>query len=130
MADFTKTITNSLSLFGVAPSDKWAVYSWSSFIWGEGTEDLETRFTKNLTSETITLTDSYDISAQYNIILAESLDFTSILAPQELSDGSGYFYVYPDNVIEAEDRYSPSYTSLSANTQTWVSASLSSITWS
>ena len=36
MADFAKTISNSINLFA-SPADKWGDWNWNAFLWGAGT---------------------------------------------------------------------------------------------
>lgn len=130
MADFSQTISNTIGLFGGAQPDLWGAFLWGAFLWGEGTNDLETQYVKNLTSEVLTLSDVYEISAQINRILENDLVMDADMESEKLSDGSGYYLVYPNDVTEAEDRSFASYTSGVAASNSWSSATVSSTTWS
>lgn len=130
MADFTKTMTNSLNLFGGAPSNKWASYNWNAFIWGEGTADFAVSFLKILDSGAITPSDAYIINVDFSKSLTNSLSVDADMGSETLRDSAGYLYVYPNNVTEAESRSFASYTSGSDASNSWSSASVSSVTWS
>lgn len=109
MADHTKTISNTIYLFGMSPTSLWGSEVWGDFLWGDGDAGLPLEIGKNF-SESITL-DSEMIS-------------------EGLSDGEGWSYVFPSNVTEAEDRTTTSYTSGTAQGTSWSSASVGSVTWS
>ena len=62
MADFSKTLSNSINLFGASPSSKWGD-DWGSFLWGEGTE--LTTLTIKVLDGSITISESYTYTAQF-----------------------------------------------------------------
>ena len=132
MADHTISVTNSVNIFGPAPSTKWGANSpytmtWGTSKWGEGTEDLITRVEKNLTSETLTLANALYFHA--NKVLENSITPTSETTSEGLQSGI-YSYVFVGPTTEAESRSESTYTSQSAGTTTYTSAAATSTTWS
>jgi hypothetical protein len=129
MADYSVTLNNSLNLFGVAPTSLWNAYNWGSFLWGEGTQDLETRTVKVLDSS-VSLDSAVTLSAYFVISVANDLSTSADMGSESLSDGSGYNYVVPSNVTEFENRSIASYTAGSAASTSWTTATATSVVWS
>lgn len=128
MADFTITIANSLRFFGGSPSSKWAEYDWNAFKWGEGTNTTILAVNKAI-DNTLGLDSAISEFSNDKMIL-ESLSFDSDMTDEELTDGSGYSYVFPSDVTNAEDRATASYTSGSVAGTSWAAASAGSTPWS
>jgi len=127
VADFTKTITVSVNLFGVAPSNKWNAHNWNAFLWGEGTTGLEARVVKVIT-ESVTPTLSVQKAVQRVRSLA--LTLSGETSSETLKDAAGYLYVFPDRTTDAEGRDIPTWTSGVAATASWATAALATVTWS
>jgi hypothetical protein len=149
MANYNITISNSLNTFGLAPSDKWNDWNWNAFKWGEGTEDLQVfinlivntsalaptsdmyfRFMHMLDIGSTALTSAIDAYLYTGISISNSLSITGDMLSETLMDSAGYNYVFSGQTTNAEDRFSPTYASQTANTTTWASAAASSTTWS
>ena len=133
MADYSQTITNTLTLFGDSPSTKWGAGSpytmtWGTSKWGEGTEDLPVAVVKGF-PETITVTDSLS-KATIHVVDVGSLAPTYEGVEETLQDGSGYYYVFPKPTTDSDERNNPSYTSSTAGSQSWTCASVSVLSWS
>jgi hypothetical protein len=126
MADFAKTISNSINLFA-SPADKWGDWNWNAFLWGAGTADLQVSVTKVL-SESLSFTDAlYDKSIGH--LIAESLSPVSDMSSEVLEDGEGYSYVFTSPATNAENRSNVSYASGSAAGTSWASSTAGSTTW-
>lgn len=54
MTNFTKTISDSLVIFGGRPTDTWNSYNWNAFLWGYGTKAFTKIVTHSLPTDTIT----------------------------------------------------------------------------
>lgn len=128
MADLTKTITNSLNIFGGSPSSKWAAWNWNAFKWGDGTADLAVDVT-HLISESVA-PDSAILQNDVVHLISESLASTSEMISETLTDGSGWYYVFPSDVTNHENQSLASYTVGSTPSNTWTAASASTTTWS
>lgn len=127
MADFTKTISNSVNTFG-GITNKWNERNWGAFKWGEGTNDLPVDV-MHLISEA--LAPDSGISERVVLhLISESLSPTSDISYEALTDGSGYFYVFPSGQTNHENQAIPSYTSGSSPGSTWTSATAGSTSWS
>ena len=129
MANFTQTITNAISVFGPAPSNKWNAYNWNAFKWGEGTADLAASVAKFLTNS-VSATNSVSLVADFNMSLSNAISTAEDMVSQELTDGEGYDHVFPGGVTNAEDRVSASWSQGSGSSPSWSQATASSTTWS
>lgn len=127
MAAFTITITNSINLFGPAPSNKWNQYSWNSFKWGEGTNGLPKDVAK-VVDNSLTLDSSVGKTAKKTV--TNALTVTVDMHSETLRDSSGYLHVFPSNVTEGESRAIPSWSQGSAGSSSWSQAAASSTSWS
>lgn len=131
MADYSISISNSLNVFGPAPSDLWNERAWNSFLWGEGSNDLQvivTKYIENLTE--LSLDSSVSAYAYFNMTLDNSLAPDADMYSESVSDGSGWSYVFPSNVTDGESRFTPTYTEAAAASTTWTSATVATTTWS
>ena len=128
MANFTQTISNSLNLFGGSPSSYWNAWNWNAFKWGEGTADLAVAVTHSI-SETLVI-DSQVPTRDSEHVISEMLSPTSDMSDEELTDGSGYNYVFPSDVTNHQNQSIASYTSGSNPSVTWSSGTAGSTVWS
>lgn len=125
MADFTITIANDLNVFGQAPSSKWNVFAYGSFLWGEGTAEIVHGIEKVL-AETLSLADSVSKSADRTI--SETLSPTSETISEYLIDTEGYYKVFPGQVTNADSRVSTSWAQATTTTS-WTSGTATSTSW-
>lgn len=127
MATFTVTISNSLNVFGPAPSDKWEAFNWGSFLWGEGTADLQTIVFKLLTNS---LTPDTAVGKEVRRIIQNALTVDADMGFEQLLTANGYAYVFPNHTTNAEERDFPDWTSATAGAPTWASQSVATTSWS
>lgn len=132
MADFSKTISNSINCLGPAPSTKWGTgtpytMTWGTSKWGEGTEDLQIAFIKVI-SESVIPSDSVAKSASKQ--LSDSLTLSGDMGSESLQDGSGYYYVFSTPTTDGESRLIPTYAEGSVSSQSYTCLSVASINWS
>jgi hypothetical protein len=146
VADHTQTIAAATGVLGASEPNVWAAYNWNAFNWGY-TGDFALTITKGIDCEALTLVDAQGKDVTHPIdetttpdsatgvlylkMIAEA--FASVagdLASEELSDQSGYKYVFPDRATNAEDRDFTSWTAQSTTTTTWTTASaVSGTSW-
>lgn len=128
MADFTKTISNSVNFFAGEPSSKWGEWAWGSFKWGYGTNDLPEAIT-HLISESISPDSA--VYKQPMHLISESLSITGDPSFEGVGDGSGYYYGFVSNTDNAENRASVTYTSgTTAPGNSYSSQAAGSTSWS
>ena len=126
MADLSQTVTNSLNLFGPAPSDKWNAYNWNAFIWGEGTAPL-VKVPFKVLSETVTLTDS--TAKVPSRVIENTLSPTTSVTLENLTDGEGYYHVFPGGVTDGTDRVATTWSDGSSTSPSWSQGTASSTVW-
>ena len=127
MADFTKTISESVNVFGLAPSTKWNEFSWGVGKWGEGSEGLIKSFGKYV-ADSESATDEIHKSPTKHIADTEAV--TMVETDTKLTDGSGYSYVFPGGVSDAEEQVITDFTKQSAGSTAWTKQSDGSTSWS
>ncbi len=132
MADFLKTISNSIQCFGVGPSSKWGVMSWNSdgsYKWGEGTVDLQTDVGKSL-SGSLSISDTLSLVVDFSVSLSESVASTFEATEEFLSDDAGYNYVFTRPTTDAESQVFTSYTTNPDPSTSYSSSTVTTTVWS
>jgi hypothetical protein len=131
MADFTKTITNSVNLFGGSPSSKWGqsvlpyTMTWGSTKWGEGTFSLVIDFRKIIENS---LTPTTDIIKNVQKIISENLDLSQDISSEVLNNGA-WRVVFISDTINIRERDTTTWSSQSANTVSYSCGSAGSTNW-
>lgn len=120
------TVTNSVNLFGIAPSNKWNDYNWDEFLWGEGTADLITETTKVIGG---TITGDTAIIKETEHVFGSTISIGGDIGHRYVLDGS-YYRVYPSDTTDIEGEDTASWSSSTATAPTWSSAAAASTTWS
>ena len=133
MADFTKTITNGISLFGMGPSTKWGenngyAYTmvWGTTKWGESSFTLVFNVEKLIENS---FTASNIVFNDYIKLMSNDLTIAEDLSSEKVSQGD-WTYVVPPGVTEFEDRISTSFTCGSAQSSSYTCQVAGSTTWS
>lgn len=150
MADYTKTITNSINLFGVGPSSKWGqsipIYTmtWGTTKWGEGTYPQifsivkvassaiipDTTYTKSvvkLIEDSIAPTDVF--SKGSTKLIENSFSVLSDNSSEELSNGV-WKTVFVSDTTNAENRDFASWTSATRASSSFTCAASGTTPWS
>ncbi len=134
MADFIKTINNSVNLFGDGPCTKWGqnngfAYTmvWGTQNWGEGSFSLVFSVEK-LIENSQAVTGGYS-RFEYDKILPNPflMDFETDL--ESLKSGI-WDVVFPSDTINAEDRDVASYTTQGVSANSWTCLAAGSSSWS
>lgn len=101
---------------------------WGSSQWGEGSRTLEKTVGK-VVSESLTL-DGAVAAKSVSKLLSETLTLSGDMGAEELLDGQGYRYVFPDRVTDAEDRSFATWSTAAAGGGTWSTFTATSTSWS
>lgn len=125
MADFTKTITNTIAVFGGKPTNNWGTMLWGQ-LWAYTNLNL-IRSVNKLTDNTVILSDDYSFQYEYFINLSNSVSILVDMSYESLTDSNGW-NIFWGNSANAESRPFTSYNELSTNTS-FVTASNSSTSW-
>lgn len=134
MADFSVTVSNSVNVFGPAPSTKWGVgqvytMTWGTSKWGEGTEDLPVDVNVKLITNNIP-SDFNKTASDVEKVYSETMTPQWAATEEELKDGSGYFYIFPDGVTNPTSATITQYTSNVVAVHAWTSGPVTSTIWS
>jgi hypothetical protein len=124
MADFAITVSNTLRVVGPAPSSKWGVFNWGG-LWG-GTDDLIFSVGKLITNS---LGLSSAIYKSLTKAISNTVDLNSRMNLGSLRDENGYYYVFPDNVTDPDDRYFPTWTQSSEPSTSFTTSTDPSTSW-
>lgn len=150
MADYTKTITNSIRVFGVGPSSKWGqsipIYTmtWGTSKWGEGSYPQVFTIIK-YAIDSISPTTSYSkevvkliensqavndaFSKTFSKIIYESFSVLSDNSSEQLSNGI-WKTVFVSDTTNAENRDFASWTSANRTSSSFVCATAGTTIWS
>ena len=131
MADFIKTISNSLNLFGNGPSTKWGqsfgypyTMVWGTSTWGEGYSlviDIEKIITNSITPDSA-------FYLETNKLISNDLSLSFETSDERLYQGD-WSYVFSFYTSDAEDRDFPTWTEGSASSVSFTCGSAGSTTW-
>lgn len=123
MANLSKTITNTLTVFGGGVTSKWGAFNWGEANWGANS--VVTVFMKFIVNALV-LTDS--VSKSVTIKTNETLNLEGEQTGGCLASGD-WFYVYPpdtdcsvENIVTSFTTLTPtgaSYTQITYTTSTW-----------
>ena len=101
---------------------------WGTSLWGEGSRSID-KTVQKVIAESLTL-DGAVAAKSVSKVLTETLALSGDMASEELLDGAGYRYVYPDRVTDAEDRTFASWSTAAAGGGTWSTFTATSTSWS
>lgn len=131
MADFTKTITNGINVFGNNPSTKWGqanspyTMTWGVQKWGEGSFSIvfsvEKLITNSLLPDTAMLFEAQKFVTS-DLILSEDLS-------SEILTNGNWRIVFVSDTINVEDRDTAVWTSSTTSTGTFSCMTAGSTTW-
>jgi len=127
LADFSKSISERVNVFGLGPSTKWNEFSWGVGKWGEGTNGITEEIGKYI-GEPLSQSDSS--ARQSTKYIADTEIVTMVETDTKLTDGSGYSYVFPGGATDAEEQVVTDFTRQSDGSTTWIRQSDGSTSWS
>jgi hypothetical protein len=133
MADFIKTLTNSLRVFGVGYSTKWGntvpyqTMVWGTSKWGEGTNPQAFQVSKVIQETQVVTWDKSSAQVTRNFSLGTFSPTFDISAGQLLS--GQWAVVFPSNTINLEERDDATWTESSRPDVTFTCLSVASTTW-
>ena len=131
MADFTKTISNIINVFGGSPPTYWGdtgpnTMVWGETNWGEGTYSMAFKIGKCI-NNTQAMTTTIGKQAKKGIV--NTIPISDETIDRTLQDPEGYNYVFPGNVTDAENEVFTSYTIVTA-TDGWTEVTQTTTSWS
>jgi hypothetical protein len=127
VADLSITISNSLNVSGPSPTSKWGTMVWGVGHWAE---DKDSYFTvgKNL-AESIAMAVAVTPVMEFRRTISEGITVSSTINFGTLTDGSGYSYVFPNNVTDLDSRFIPTWTEGAEPSTSFSESSEPSTTW-
>jgi len=128
LADLSQNISNSLNLFGGAPANQWGAITWGVDDWGYGANSTLLRFTKLVANAQASDT-AITKSGNFVRTIENTQGLSSAPDALYLQDGSGYFYIAPNNTTDLEERYTPDWTAGSDPADGWAAQTFTT-SWS
>lgn len=125
MADYSQSISNTVNVFGMAPSEKWGSMVWGVDDWGQDS-DLVTATIKVLTGS-FTATDSYSLGFGKN--LSDSLSVDTYDLDIFLQDADGYYKVFIKPTTDGEELVITGWTACAKSSTTWTPCDEVSLTF-
>lgn len=147
MTAYSKTIVNTVGVWGLAPPDLWGAFNWGAFKWGEGTNDFAVSVQK-LISNALTPPSAVAKAVQTTIAVGaithdsalakaatkqlptETLNVTVDMSDERLRDTEGYYHVFPDRTTSGEARAFTTWADATDPSVSWTSSTVTSTTWS
>lgn len=126
MADHVKSLTERVNVFGLAPSTKWNEFLWGVGFWGEGSTGIPESITKHVSESII----SDSVRTETGKSIGDALTVLMAMTDTKLTDGSGYSYVFPGGVTDAEEQVMTDFTRESSVSTTWTKQSAGNTSWS
>lgn len=150
MADYTKTITNAIGLFGVEVSTKWGDLTspytmvWGTSKWGYGSNTIIFDIIKGVSNaQVMTSTVSKEAVHYYGVdplylesaiikekekFVSNDLGLSEDMYSEKLSR-EGWDYVFPPGTNEGENRISTSWSQASTSTVSYTCQPAGSTVW-
>lgn len=128
MADFTKTVTNSIQCFSLMPPSLWNSFNWGTGYWGYSQNSTVIDITKFF-AQTIVTGDAIaqlDTIKVYNNIIQS----TNAIVGVQKQDAEGYYYTAPDDTTELLNRSITNYTEETSPTTVWTEEMSPTTSWS
>ena len=126
MADFVKTISNNLNIFGIDRPNLWGSFLWGQN-WGYGNNDLIVTVFK-VFNHTLSLSDSTAISIGYIRTFVSTLAVTADMGNESIIDAAGYKFVFGVSG-NAEDRPLTGYNGVSSPAASFTTVTNTATTW-
>ncbi len=124
MADFTKTITNTLNVFGASPPTKWGIGIWGVMLWGV-TQDFEINVIKVL-GEAISFSSSVEkvFIKELSNSVSFATDLTTFLTLDDI-----WNYLFAKSTTDGALQVVDQFTRVSDPSTTQTETSLPTTTW-
>jgi len=111
---------------GPSPTSKWGDMVWGVDNWGDS---KNTNFAiGKYISDSLTIADIFGKNSAKTF--SETIAVVSRVNFVSLRDGNGYYYVFPDNVTDPDNRYFPTWTDTTDPVDRFTAVSAVSTTWS
>ena len=133
MANFTKTITNSIRAFGLEKATTWGQASgtpytmvWGTTKWGEGSYSVICYSIKVITNSVAPSFDYY--ASRVSKVVTNSVSPAFEMSSEQLSQGV-WEYVFPSNTNELESRVSTNWSDGSSSQTSFTCQAAGTTTW-
>lgn len=127
MTAFTKTISDTIRVYGPGYTSKFGTAIWDTNLWSEGGNDLTQDVTKYL-SESQSLADAFS-DIKVNKVISESQALSDNNADIYLTLGN-YYHVFRSNTVDADDQSTASYTAGTNPSSTYSQTTNPTTVWS
>lgn len=127
MAALSQTIANTLNVFGPAAPNVWGTFLWGEN-WGYGNIDLAVSFQKLLDQDTLTASDTTELSVGFSRIFVDTLVIVGELSEETLTDRNGYKVVFGTS-SNAQNRPLSSYNEVTSSDVTYTTGINTQTTW-
>lgn len=129
MTDFAKTISNSVGVFGQAPTSKW-----DSFLWGEkwayGNLDVQEEIGKTFNLP-VSIFSTISVGRAQRVSITNSISVLEVIGPEYLTDGQGYSFRFAGSSSDLATRAETTWTGLTETAPTYVvKSAATATTWS
>lgn len=146
MANQTITLkSQSIRHFGPSPSTRWNSFKWTTAAagpgngtWGmksaacQGTASIKKNIFRTLSHSSMSVGISCPASSIFKTIgkvHSHSLTVAYANSDKRMTDGRGYFYVFPDRTTNIENEFFESFTCAPLASTTYTSGTVSTTTW-
>ena len=127
MADFIKTISNGLNLFGIDRPNLWGSFLWGQN-WGYGNNDLVVSVIKLIDWGSLSLSDATATEVDFIKTFSLALSVSGDMGAERISDNAGYFTVFQVST-NAEDRPNTSYNQSSSQAVSFTTVINTTTSW-
>ncbi len=131
MANFTTTLNNPLTLFGLEDTNKWGAITWGVSKWGNGDNFLPLiSVQKILQAQLVVLSETAPLTAINHLItINDSLICSGDMFDERLQDANGYYYNFGTSE-NLEDRPFVTYVEVGGNVTSYTTATNPVTVWS
>jgi hypothetical protein len=129
MVDYNQTISESINVWGLSPTNKWGEATWGSSVWAF-TDNGPITDTYKVLSDSISTVDVGLLSAGFNRTISEVIEVLSSMDEIRLTDKAGYNLVFRGSTTNLTHKLNSSYTKASSPVTVYTDISTSVTSWS
>lgn len=128
MANFVKTITNAITVFGGEKTTRWNSMVWGTDKWGYGSYDGIQLVVKVIGNALLASNTLSRLQVGYNRTITNSVRLSADMVSEELLDAAGYKFLFGQSA-NAENRPMTSYNETNPNSTSFTTQTNSSTSW-
>ena len=114
-----------MRLSGPSPTNKWGFFLWGQN-WGDSKDGFFT--VRKYIGNAIAIASDM-ATASVRKLIQNTFSLSSRMNLVSLTDGSGYYYVFPSDVTDPDSRFFPTWTEATEPSTSFTTASEPSTTW-